>query len=694
MSHNTAPDTEAFARLLEEHSILLDNVQVIAFDIFDTLLYRTISPEQVHDCWAAALLQENKRKLTTGQVLRRRRIASRLAKIPQILRGRDRECHYAAMIRWLWSLLYFPGSYQRFLCTCLRLEQMVEQAVEYVPEDRRRLFDAACATGKTVICISDFYLPESLVRALLQRQGLIPSAVYVSESYALQKRTGKLYKKVAQSLNCPPDRILMIGDNPQSDDRMARESGLRAIWLSSDDQHMVYRQQNLRQQTARRAFYDHMQSSEVRHHTTPFLPVTFLLVLWMQRLYRQLRKDQCRQVLFMSREGEMLKRLFDEYQSRCIPKEHQITTRYFYVSRKATLLPAIHTIQKDSFGEIYKNYPNMSITTFLRNLGLENDGELLSELRSQFDLDAEISQFPFSLEYETLLQSKQFCRKIMEKATGQRVLFLQYLEQMGIDAEQGGIFLVDIGYSGTSQNHIYRIFNGKATVRGYYLISTPQPETVSERNQKTGLLYDALKPGKKDAFAYNPVILETLLLASHGGVIAYQKGTNGVEPVFHTDPREVHCYQTTILPIQKIIEEEFSQLVSWLHEANLSENDYYGLFLREYKRFIYNPSRAEIEQYLSTITIDNFSAFHEKQSALEMKGTGRAFSLKNFLLLCKTRGWCLNQQNTNWMAAAFYQMDLRLFNTVLQLLSGLAMKIYDFATKSAVQRRQKGQNRI
>ena len=58
MTHDVSSHDGAFLTFCQAHDIRYETVHVIAFDVFDTLLYRTVSPRQVYTLWAQALIKE------------------------------------------------------------------------------------------------------------------------------------------------------------------------------------------------------------------------------------------------------------------------------------------------------------------------------------------------------------------------------------------------------------------------------------------------------------------------------------------------------------------------------------------------------------------------------------------------------------------------------------------------------------
>ena len=215
----------------------------------------------------------------------------------------------------------------------------------------------------------------------------------------------------------------------------------------------------------------------------------------------------------------------------------------------------------------------MSIITFLKNLGLLQNTLLLENLSTKMDIQREIPQFLESREFEALTNSELFCQAVLDRAKKQRHNFLRYLDSMNVEYENQGLYLVDIGYSGTSQNQIVRALGGTIPVHGYYLFSTSAKEADNPISWKTGLIYDVATQAQKDSFSYNPVMLEAIFMASHGAVLEYAERQGRCVPVLQEEPREHHCYETVVAPIQETILQEFSRLIIWMNTGNISERN-------------------------------------------------------------------------------------------------------------------------
>ena len=101
------------------------------------------------------------------------------------------------------------------------------------------LISAAKAAGLQVIVVSDTYLSEPQLRALIARAAGDDVAaqidrIFCSSEYGLSKSEG-LFKPVLAALNVPASAILHVGDNPHADGEAADAAGLHAVHIEQFD---------------------------------------------------------------------------------------------------------------------------------------------------------------------------------------------------------------------------------------------------------------------------------------------------------------------------------------------------------------------------------------------------------------------------------------------------------------------------
>ena len=135
-----------------------------------------------------------------------------------------------------------------------------------------------------------------------------------------------------------------------------------------------------------------------------------------------------------------------------------------------------------------------------------------------------------SIDY--LMQNEKLRNALLEKSKEQRSIIMKYLSGFTHD---NNIFIVDIGWKGSIQDNISRIFGPRYFVHGYYygLKNT----TENKWNIKKGLMFDMRKK-EYDSFvySYDYGMLENLFVADHGPVMKYVLEDDIVIPILSDDP--------------------------------------------------------------------------------------------------------------------------------------------------------------
>ena len=659
--------------LIQAYKYNFSEIQYVAFDVFDTILYRTISPMETHRLWANIIKQKYNLSEDCETILKLKFSCARKLKLKSIFHGFDKEYHYSELITLLYKKLHINASLDDFLDNCVACEYEIESKSTYIPKHIYEWVNELRNAGKKVICISDYYQPGSFLMRLLKEKGLLIDKIFSSTDYLLQKRSGRLYKKVIEEMAVSPNNILMIGDTYISDYINARKYRINSILVNRNVEktNMDDVKFNVKQL---------LGPKELGVFNMPFGRVAYLMFLFVDRLYAKLRQDERGYVLFMSREGEFFKKLFDTYQELCIKEDERIRTHYFYVSRRATLIPSVHTICSDSFKEVYRNYNNIRPSVFLKNLQLDNNDKIKKEFGDLLNTDYEIERFSQSEAYQRFLSSPIFAEECLNKAKEQRDLLKRYIASFGEDIPHEGLNIVDVGYGGTAQNNLFAMFEGDVKINGYYMFSRALDSTY--KSHKDGILYDINQKGRENIFIYNSAVIEMLCLASHCGVDSYKDEDGTIFPVFHHKQEEIDCYRNVISAIQSNILKVFSQITLVVKNGRLKENEYLNLFEREYQKFIFNPSIEEMNLYLKIPFEDNF-AIYRTYTADKEEMKHHLISVKGVKILLQSRFGALKSQNTHWIAAAAYKLDMRILNYIMILFPNLTMKGFSLLKQKA-----------
>ena len=205
----------------------IGDTRCVSFDIFDTLiirpyvrptdLFRHIERLQDMDGFAASRISAERqaRKRRPGEIT--------LDEIYQEIDSR------------------FKGM--------MDLEIRMEIDLALPNEDIRGLLQRLSAQGKRIILISDMYLPEDVIRAMLDKCGIGYEGLYLSSAIGSTKHDGSLFRYVLEDLGIDSGDLFHIGDNRHSDCNIPRSLGIKALrverpieryWSEHPDEHRFY----------------------------------------------------------------------------------------------------------------------------------------------------------------------------------------------------------------------------------------------------------------------------------------------------------------------------------------------------------------------------------------------------------------------------------------------------------------------
>ena len=260
----------------------------------------------------------------------------------------------------------------------------------------------------------------------------------------------------------------------------------------------------------------------------------------------------------------------------------------------------------------------MSLESFLSSLGLEAYGNDICEaLRlDEAGYSHQKEDFPTDPLFEKLKGLLVF-QQIYESERGSRSAALtQYVASFTDGKLPEKLTLVDVGWKGSIQDNLYHWFlqqrGEQAQIQGYY-IGLNAPGAMSEKNTKTGLLFegiDARTPGF-NILNENRSLFEILLPARHGGPYSYEIGDDGKPSVQHEPYHEKEMVETHIQPIVVEIFEKFRAISRHQAQSPIPDDALFRLVCKRHARMVLNPSQEEIDWLLNVNHRENFGVFEE-----------------------------------------------------------------------------------
>ena len=205
-----------------------EKIVVVSFDIFDTLLFRTVRrPDEVF-LRMYELYPEKFPGFSDGEDWRTaRKEAEQKAKQKALIETGSREVYLEQIYKEL------PTIYSN-VEELRNLELLTEKKTCYINSEMyETLLYIKEELGKKVVLISDMYLEERFIREILSESGMdcsVLDAVYVSCEYKASKGKGDLYEIIMQELGIYNFELFHIGDNYYGDVGVAKRLGI-SCWL-------------------------------------------------------------------------------------------------------------------------------------------------------------------------------------------------------------------------------------------------------------------------------------------------------------------------------------------------------------------------------------------------------------------------------------------------------------------------------
>lgn len=528
--------------------------KIISLDVFDTLLFRKVAPDTIVQSTSRFLSSELERYGIYSAVdrLRARDIAYRKVAESYVRKEQsDLECHLDEFTyEWVRSVIPDGNAdvISKITKNVIRFEIESEIASVYPNPFFLRLLPRLKSRFR-IIVTSDMYLGWRYIQRLLEQAGFPPvfDAFYVSGDHRLLKRTARLFTKLIEVEGVNPSDICHIGDNSISDGSMPNQLGVNSIVFQTQRCIQRIAEDNFNLNTscvspswdgytvARIAGLNQADSGSVNYQAG-FKYLGPLLSHFVHRLFEKSRAEGIRDLFFFSREGYLLKRLFDEQVTQWEhfhSRKADIRAHYLGVSRLTTLGASTGELGFREVGVCLKNVGFTSIRAFVKALQVPEDILNTALVQAEF-LNPEAPLGPDFWFSPSFYRFADALRPYLREAQAQKLkLITEYFSQIGlISPAKGPIGVVDIGWSANIQESIHRILgtvNHDAPVYGFYLGCKAD---AYEKTSKNFRVFSLLaNEGDRQWFAHSVFdfvqVLENLIRAPHPTIIGYQRWSDG-----------------------------------------------------------------------------------------------------------------------------------------------------------------------
>ena len=198
-------------------------IKVYSFDIFDTLLKRTV--EKPNDIFKLVQVRYNREDLGTEKKFFDKRI-----KAEQVTRSK---CNHEITLEQIYSNINMKKEEKDIF---MDLEIAIEKENCIPNQEVVDCLISLFNKGKRIIITSDMYLPTEVLSQMLEKCGVEPKCyekIYVSGDIGVTKYNGELFAYIVSELNIDAKYILHVGDNEISDVKNAELHGLYACQVKN-----------------------------------------------------------------------------------------------------------------------------------------------------------------------------------------------------------------------------------------------------------------------------------------------------------------------------------------------------------------------------------------------------------------------------------------------------------------------------
>lgn len=302
----------------------IDKVDVVSFDVFDTLLLRPFTEPR-------DLFTYIEEKYNVKGYAKKRVDAESRARKRQKTKEITLDDIYSEIPE------YEPFKHVEINC---------EKVFLYPNKQVKKLYDYALRKVKKLIVVSDMYLSRKDIEEILVLNGYTEfEDIFVSCEYNVTKSNGKLFEAVLQKYPLSQYKILHVGDNVISDYEQPQKHKIKAIYISRNtDKYLNYKKYRLNDSKTLlgsvilKACADrYIDSYDDYWHQFGFEfagPVCFAFTKW---IWDKTHEDsQRKSVLFVARDGYLLKQIYEKLLDKSGGVQH--STHYVYAPRKLNII--------------------------------------------------------------------------------------------------------------------------------------------------------------------------------------------------------------------------------------------------------------------------------------------------------------------------------------------------------------------
>ena len=573
-------------REFDEIKKILNEVDLVSFDVFDTLIFRkTNTPELIFDLVGARFQIPNFCKLRMDE---QNRASRQLA---------DQYGYPHANMDEIYEVLSEHTEIPVDWNEVKEYEIQLEKDALVQNSEMFEVFLYAKSIGKRVVATSDMYLFASTLKEILDNCGYSEiDKIYCSADERKAKFNTELFQTLAEQENISYDRILHIGDSASADVEIPGRFGVKTYQYKKVWEEDKVR--NAKGSSVDVGLYKILCDEEKGFWYNLGVEVGGPLYMGLYRWLSDKIHMENEKIFFLARDGYNLYTLFRHRGFE--------NAEYLYTSRRALMLAAVQNFSSEEMLDLPPFTFGQTIREILEYLCISTDDIAHLQEAGFENFDDVIMSVEDMRKFRKLyLLDKGVFMKEIEK---ERKNALEYFRKIGFHEENSTIF--DCGWSGSSQQLIesFKSATGISTKNKFYYFGI---KNESKSHRKIGRCFHEEFLGKfYSNYSINgqlnglEAMYELFFSAPHESVLGYEMGT----PVL--EPGNGDIYKQEIL--QGIL--DYIDLgIEFVEKYNIEYSP--EISLGHLQRLIYNPTEKEAVTIGDIQNVDGFV----RNSAVDQK---------------------------------------------------------------------------
>lgn len=652
---------------------LIDSVEVVSFDIFDTAIFRKIDqPKDVFELMIKNYEAQKGSKLNFD-FYNFRIEAENIARKIKYSEGIKEDI----TIDEIYNFLTKEYKISHRIAEKLKLlEIATEIDICVVNPYIFEVYQYCKKKSKKIIFCSEMYLTQEIIRKILVKTGYTVDQIFVSSSVKKSKVTGNIYKSVLNSISYAANEILHIGDNYYSDIEVPSKLGFKTYYYQKLKSDIELNTKNLEWKiyqglkTNYLNQYNFIEKDETNFwRQLGYCNLGILYFGFVQWLVDEIISNDIELVCFAAREGMLLQSIYEKFR---VINPNLPESIYLYASRRL-YYPTSQKIFNEELCDFLVAGPVGGIVAeYIERIGLEPYNYAAKLRDFGFEKLSDVVQ-----EQSDIENLKNFFWTIKEDVvkcfSSENDILIDYFQSCGL-FKYKRIGFVDIGWNGSIQQAFVNLIKEKwnnVNIFGYYLATySGAKKKVSDGLRMSGFLLNAGEPGEwYKIIGSGTEVFEIFTSACHGTITGLAKNKHGITPILkqdkdiHVDNKIYYLHEGVLLLADDLLKINRSFPFVKI-DKNLAFNDM--------KRLITNPT---IEEAIYVGNLPFVSGWGETKLTIPI-----AKPSSDQLIYNKKK--LLKEINSSWWKAAFYKRLERietrqnLLNCIINSYKDLLKKVY------------------